>query len=217
MSFIKHSIDEYHPEAFADYFDKTKCVSKSYSFAVAFPRETKFQGNTIMLRESHCSMTFSSANLYDITMFYNAFMKQMNRPYPIGPDNYLILHELSFENVMPILKDTVTVQMLSPLCLRQHDRATNRDQYITWEDENFEQAAAEHMIAQLKAMGRHPSEIQFTAVQGKKTIVSEFGITFAVSIGTYRIQADPETLNLLQYAGIGSRRNAGFGLFRVIQ
>ncbi|HZK60491.1 MAG TPA: CRISPR-associated endoribonuclease Cas6, partial [Anaerovoracaceae bacterium] len=119
---------------------------------------------------------------------------------------------------MPILTESINIKMLSPLVLKMYDEKTDKDQYQDASSEDFQKSFVEVTEKQLKNMGLNISTegLSIEAINSKRTVVSEFETKFAASIGTYMLHGNPELLNILYGAGIGHKRNAGFGLFSVV-
>lgn len=218
MSFIKNSLACYQQESFARYFDKYQCRSKSYAFAVAFPRGTTFGGGAVTLARPNCYLTFSTADFVDIALFYNAFLAQKGRDYPFGTENVLRLTGISYVNVMPVRGNQILVSMLSPFVLRRHCPGNNaKDRYVSCRDDDFTAVAGDILARQLERAGYAGRAVQVEAVDAKMTVISEFQTRFSATIGVLRLTGDEECLNYLLASGMGNRRNAGFGLFTVLK
>ena len=63
---------------------------------------------------------------------------------------------------------------------------------------------------------RDPEGLSIRVKEAKRVVIKEFGIQYLGTIGTFELCGQPEILNILQACGLGSRRNAGNGLFKVI-
>jgi CRISPR-associated endoribonuclease Cas6 len=113
----------------------------------------------------------------------------------------------------------IVIKMLSPMVLREHNRETNIDRYIDCTCDDFVDMAKKNVQAQLSIFEMDESLLHsFTIVpvMPKKTVVTAFKYHIDVSLGVYKLTGQPELLNFLYHAGIGSRRSQGFGMFEVL-
>lgn len=218
ISFFKNAVEQYEGEKFRQMYDKGLCKSKSYSFAAAFPKGTTFVDKLVNLPDPRFSITFSTGDLQELIVFYNAFLAQKNKSFPLPEGNSMTLREISYVNVPPIVKDQVMIQMLSPIVVRVHDREQNHDKYLTYQDPEFSQAFLENTKLQLRNLGQcqDAGQLEIHPIKAKTVLIREFGAQYVGNLGTYVLRGEPQVLNILQMSGIGSRRNAGSGLFTVI-
>lgn len=218
MSFLKNAIADYNHEKFDDLYDPFECKSKSYVFAVALPPGSRFEKNQITLGDKSLSLCFSTYDMSDLILFYNAFLNQKKKAFDLPFGNNMVLKNIEMVNVQPVFKSEIKIKMLSPLVLRKHDREGKNDRYITYLDDEFNNLFIEVTANMLEKAGMKidMQNMKIKPVNPKKTVISEFSIKFPVSIGTYTLEGPPELLTFLQSSGIGNRRNAGCGLFQVI-
>ncbi|MDK2905526.1 MAG: CRISPR-associated endoribonuclease Cas6 [Eubacteriaceae bacterium] len=218
MAFIKKALCEYDQKRFDNLYDQFACKRKSYSFAVSLPPGSCFLKDRIHLNGNSVILYLSTADFSDLILLYNAFMEQVNKPFLFPLQNKLTLKKIENINVQPIFTDSVNIRMLSPLVLRNHDRETNKDQYVIFSDSNFNdhfKSVTSNMLKDIQ-MNFDSESLMIEPLQAKKTVISEFDTRFAVSIGNFRLSGNPELLTFLQYSGAGSRRSQGFGLFKVL-
>lgn len=218
MSFLKSAVENYNQEKFVELYSPFDCKTKSYTFAAALPPNTKFGREKIVLGEKSLTIYFSTNDMSDLILFYNAFFNQKKKTFKLPMENCMVLENIETINVQPIFKNEIKVRMLSPLVLRKHNGETNQDQYITYLDEEFNDTFIEITRSMINKTGAQVEmeNLKIKPLNPKKTVISEFDTKFAVSIGTYILEGNPELLTFLQSSGIGNRRNIGCGLFQVI-
>jgi CRISPR-associated endoribonuclease Cas6 len=218
MAFFKKALSEYDRHRFDSLYDQFSCNQKSFSFAVSFAPGSRFLKEQILLNGNSVTLYLSSPDFSDLILLYNAFMEQRNKPFPFPLENQLILKRIENINVAPIFSNTVDIKMLSPLVLRNHDKKTNKDQYVIFSDSNFNEQFS-LVTSNMLTCNHRELDIETLSIeplQAKKTVIAEFDTRFAVSIGSFRLNGKPELLTYLQYSGLGSRRSQGFGLFKVL-
>jgi len=218
MSFLKNAIADYNDEKFNELYDPNECKSKSFAFAVALPPGTRFEKDQIRLGDPSITLCFSTFDMADFILFYNAFLNQKKKPFDLPLENNMTLQSIEMVNVQPVFKSAIEIKMMSPLVLRKHDRETKKDTYVTYQNDEFNDLFIEITKSTLEKAGMaiDLQNVKIKPVNPKKTVISEFGIKFQVSIGTYILEGPPELLTFLQSAGIGNRRNAGCGLFQIV-
>ena len=210
LSYIKHVLSEYYPQQYHDMYDTGEPVQKSFTFSVALPK-ANFKKDIVELNNARFWATFSSSNDFDTLLLYNAFRKDMNKPYPIANDNHMALQYLKFKPVPKIVENTVTVRFLSPLVVRKHSKG-EADRYYIFEDEEFNSCLNEITA---KRLGRDLT-LSVEPMAPKKTVVKSFDVNIRSSLGLYKLSSEPDVLNELLLSGIGSRRSEGFGHFEVV-
>ena len=105
--------------------------------------------------------------------------------------------------------------MLSPLCIREHNREENKDSYYSVASDSFEDKANEIIKEQLIESGFDDERVTGFSIQpinSKKTVVFHYGNYIECSLGEFVLNGDKAIINYLLLSGIGSRKSAGFGL-----
>ena len=107
---------------------------------------------------------------------------------------------------------------MSPLVVLKHDREKKQDLYLRPGDEGFESQLAFSLDSQLKALAPHLSSEGFKceAVEAKHVVAWAFEQKFSATKGIFKLTGSPELLSFLYSAGLGNKRNAGFGMFEIV-
>lgn len=227
ISFIKHSLENYSPNTYnALYKDNTKM--KSFTFGVYLP-DAEINDENIKLSSKYINITFS---IFDNELFielYNSFNSMINKKYTYNNNSMIItLRKITMQNEKPIKQNRILIKFLSPLILRNHNRETNKDIYLTFKDENFNSLLNQSIERLAKEFNFESSEIKLTPVrmtddngntiqeESKTTAVPFKDNLISASFGKFCLEGDITLLNNLYKTGIGSRRSEGFGLFEVL-
>lgn len=214
ISYIKKAFDKIN--VLDEYYDDTPS-SKSFTYSIYLPNPS-FGGNgdnIVRLGESRMTLNVSTYNQLDGINLYNAFHALKGQPFSLPHDNSMTLHTIKNVSKQMILNDKIRIKFLSPLMVRRHEKGTADKYYIT-EDIDFSSAfefCVQNQIKNEAAFAGVDTAVTLTPIKPKYTVVSCFGVKMRCSLGIYELQAHPVILNYLRDSGIGSRRNAGFGMF----
>lgn len=216
VSLLKASLQNYEAGLYERWY-KNGVTSKSFTFAVNLP-EAKFCGDDVILGGNEIEWNISTADFPDGIDLYNALLKQKNKAYPLKGGNEMTIEKCQIQNQPSIKKDELTVRFLSPLVVRDHG-ADNLDRYFTYEDVGFDEKFGMVTRNQFELFGfvAENAEITLTPVAAKKTVVKIFGLKIPASFGVYKLKGRTDALDFLYRAGMGSRRNQGFGMFEVLK
>ncbi|MBZ4645989.1 MAG: cas6 [Clostridia bacterium] len=220
LSYIKKALEDYGGnEAREMFFKGQEPIVKPYTFSVMLPGAV-FHEEKIQLSSKSIALYFSTYDFASAITFYNSFLKQKQIPFVLPDNNRMTMTRISSEKEKLIRKDTIKIRMMAPLCVREHSREGNKDNYYTFEDHNFEKRLREIIKWQIKHLPKLDQKIADTLtikpLKARRTIVRYYGQLLDVSLGTFLLSADPLLLNYLYMEGIGSRRGSGFGMFDVI-
>ena len=106
------------------------------------------------------------------------------------------------------------------LCVREHNRETNRDTFITCEDKEFSEKAETIIKNQLQMVGFYKNQykdIKVEPIDCKKIVVKHYGIFIDSTIGVLKISGNMNALQYLYQSGLGSHHSSGFGAVNVIR
>ena len=232
ISFIKHALEKNYKNTYdAIYNNNTKM--KAFTFGVYLP-DAKINNNGIELykndkNQTYINITFS---IFDNELFielYNSFNSMINKKYTYNNNSMIMtLRKITMLNEKAINKNKVLIKFLSPLILRDHNRETNKDIYLTFKDENFNYILNQSVERIAKEFNFKSSEIKLITVkttdedgntikeESKTTVVPFKENLISASFGKFCLEGDTTLLNNLYKTGIGSRRSEGFGLFEVL-
>lgn len=213
LSFFKKALSEI---ADGKYYEKYyfKPERRNFSFAVNLP-SPKFSKSEITLEENRFRITFSTSDKMTGFVFMSAFIKQKGNPLSAPLGNVFTLTNISQIGDKTTSSNTALVKMLSPLCIREHNRGENKDSYYSVASDNFEEKANEIIKEQLVNSGFDDERVKGFSIKplnSKKTVVFHYGNYIECSLGEFVLNGDKAIINYLLQSGIGSRKSAGFGL-----
>ena len=213
LSFFKKALSEI---ADGKYYEKYyfKPERRNFSFAVNLPNP-KFSKSEITLEENRFRITFSTPDKMTGFVFMSAFIKQKGNPLSAPLGNVFTLTNISQIGDKTTSSNTALVKMLSPLCIREHNRGENKDSYYSVASDNFEEKANEIIKEQLVNSGFDDERVKGFSIKplnSKKTVVFHYGNYIECSLGEFVLNGDKAIINYLLQSGIGSRKSAGFGL-----
>ncbi|WP_461884784.1 CRISPR-associated endoribonuclease Cas6 [Fusicatenibacter sp.] len=216
LSFFKASIANYSPELFERLYNKKESVIKTYCWACYLPG-ARFDADKIRLKENRFTVTFSDADMGELFEFFNAFRMMQKIDYPLQ-QNSMRLTVVKAQRVPEINESEIIIKMQSSLLVREHRVEDNTDIYYTCEDPEFTEKMKENikLFLERKQIYLNMDGFSITPVKGKKIVAKVWGRPTNASIGIYRLTGSPRLLNMLQLAGIGSRRSEGHGKWEII-
>lgn len=213
LSFFKKALSEI---ADGKYYEKYyfKPERRNFSFAVNLPNP-KFSKSEITLGKNEFRITFSTSDKMTGFVFMSAFIKQKGNNFSAPLGNVFILTNISQIGDKTANSSTALVKMLSPLCIREHNRGENKDSYYSVASDNFEKNANKIIQEQLIESGFDDERVKGFSIKplnSKKTVVFHYGNYIECSLGEFVLNGDKAIINYLLQSGIGSRKSAGFGL-----
>lgn len=202
------------------YFHGT--VPKDYSFTVVF-KSPKFTKEKIYLEEPKIKVLFSADDKNKTGfIFFAAFLSMKNKAFPLSDKNTMTLKSVRQKNETIITNSTVFFQTClgNGLCIRDHNRETNRDRFIVYNDKDFKEKALTILKVQAKLAGYSDKileDLDIEPVQCKKVLVYHYNIYVDTSVGIFKMQGNPDVLQYLYKIGLGSKHSAGFGMVNVLK
>lgn len=213
VSLIKKCLSESCVELFEEFYVKKNNEQKDFSFAVKF-KEPVFKSDVIEVDGKELEMQLHILDPKNAIDFYNAFMKQKGKIFPMPLGNQLTIIDVNIRNHRLVKSRKILIKMNSPLLVRIHENG--KDYYLAYNDDCFNKYL--NMSVNLSTHNQDSTEkITIKPLNAKKTVVRTFGSKITGNIGVYELEADIELLNKLVQTGIGSRKSQGFGCFDVIR
>ncbi|MBQ9013380.1 MAG: CRISPR-associated endoribonuclease Cas6 [Bacilli bacterium] len=220
LSYIKNAISKCNNgKYYSDYFKDTN--QKDYCFSVILPKP-KFDKDKILLHKKEIKILFSTEeNSKTGLILFSSFISQKNKSYPLADNNTMTLKSISnqkqdkIQNSKVIFKTTLG----SGLCVRDHSKENNRDEYYVYNDEKFREKLKVVLYNQLVKLGVNEEEalnIKVNPIQCKKVVTKHYGRYIDTTVGMIEVQAKPYILQHFYNAGIGSRKSAGFGMLDLV-
>lgn len=213
LSFFKNALSEI---AEGKYYEKYYFTPerRNFTFAVNLP-SPKFAKRDITLDRNELGVTLSTADKMIFYVLMSAFIKQKGKPFKAPLGNVFTLTSISQAGDKLTSTNNALVKMLSPLCIREHNKEENKDHYYSVASENFEEKANEIIREQLLNNGFDKERVEAFSIKpinGKKTVVNHYRNYIECSLGEFLLSGDKAIINYLLQSGIGSRKSAGFGL-----
>lgn len=220
LSYIKNALSECNSGKYYDEFFKDT-IQKGYCFSVVLPK-AKFNKDRIELEGNEIKILFSTEDKNKVGfILFSAFIGQKNKVYPLENNNFMILKNIKSEkeekivNVKAIFKTTIG----SGLCVRDHDRQSNKDVYYVYSDKEFREKLQVILNNELIKAGftkEEINEIKVNPIKCKKVVVKHYRQYIDTTTGMFEIQADNKILQHFYNVGIGSRKSAGFGMIDLV-
>ena len=220
LSYIKNAISKCNNGKYYDKFFKNT-NQKDYCFSVVLPK-SKFNKEKIELENKEIRIFFSTGNSEKTGLIlFNAFIAQKNKSYPLQNNNVMILKSIAIQkqelisNSRAIFKTTLG----SGICVREHDRDTNKDKYYVYSDNEFREKIKSVVMNQVIKVGfteEEANEVKINPIQCKKVVAKHYRRYIDITTGIFEIQGNNEILQYFYNEGIGSRKSAGFGMVDLV-
>lgn len=219
ISLFKHILTVYESgKYFNTYYEIGK--TKPFSFAVEMPNSI-FEKESILVPNKKITITFSTDDRATGIVFFNAFLTQKNKHYPMTFENEMTLRNISLEKEFVITTNTIDVVFRSPLCVREHFKDKNKDIYYSCGKEGFDEALDKVLALQIThnkdVVTLGLKDFSIVPIQCKKTVVRHHSQLVEVTVGSFRLTGSIALLDYFYSSGIASRRSSGFGLFDIIK
>lgn len=219
ISLLKHNFSSYDKCYYSKQYEDKKNKSKSFTFSL-YMGSCKFLREEILIPEKKIILNFSTYDMEDGIMFYNAFLKNKGLKYPIK-NNTMKINKISLNKEKLITEDEVIFKTLSPIVSREHSGNNNKTWYHSLSREEGRQVFVRNLKYQLQdTFGESRrldfEEIDFELIKNKDVKIKNYGIEVLGNICTFNLKAKPYILDYLYKSGIGSQRNGGFGMLELI-
>ena len=217
MSFIKMSLQGYNEEAFNNLYHEKDPIIKPYTFAVFF-KNPKFEKDFILLEDKKMELNFSIQDYNIAINIYNSFNHQLHKSFPLI-QNSMTLQKISIIPEKQIKADEILVKFMSPLVVREHNSETKKDYYYSFQHEKFQEMLRINIREEIKNTDIPEKLVETFSIEevnGKKAVIKFYEKQIETSLGTFKLKGNPELLDYLYKAGIGSKRSSGFGMFTII-
>lgn len=220
LSYIKNALSECNSGKYYDKFFKDT-VQKDYCFSVILPK-AKFSKNQIELDGNEIKILFSTEDKRKVGfILFSAFIAQKNKKYPLENNNFMILKSIKKKKKEEILnsKAIFKTTMGSGICVRDHDRESNKDIYYVYSDKEFReklQVILKNEVVKAGFREEEANEIKINPIQCKKVVVKHYRRYIDATTGMFEIQADNRILQHFYNVGLGSRKSSGFGMIDLV-
>ncbi|MEF9992353.1 MAG: CRISPR-associated endoribonuclease Cas6 [Romboutsia sp.] len=220
LSYIKNAISKCNGgKYYQKYFKDT--IQKDYSFSVVLQKPT-FTMDKIKLNSNEIKILFSTEDKSKTGLIlFSAFIAQKGNTYPLPNNNSMVLIHIESQKEEYILNSKAIFKTTtgSGLCVRDHEKETNRDNYYIFSDDKFREKLQVVLTNQAIQAGFSKEEaldIKVNPIQCRKVVVKHYGIYIDTTVGMLEIQGKSSILQHLYNAGIGSRKSGGFGMIDLV-
>lgn len=218
ISFFKFALSHYEGGRFYNDFYEPG-VNKGISFAVLF-RKPSFTEGRVTLGSRRIRVILAIPDKKTAFIFLNALLHIRGKGHPISAVNKLKLHAICPVEEKMVRGNIGVYQIVSPLCLRLHDRKTNQDAYVSCRHKNFSAVLLKSLRGQIADYDHRlvplMETLQVNTAGCQKTVVTHYGCQIEVTIGHIAFMGAPELLSVIEKVNLGSRKNAGFGLVKLV-
>lgn len=220
ISFIKSSISKCNDGKYFDSFFKDN-TRKDYCFSVILPK-SKFKKDRILLEGNEIKVIFTTGDSMKTGLIlFSSFIGMKGKTHPLPNGNSMILTNISNlkSEVIYSSRAIFKTSLGSSLCVREHDKETNKDKYYVCDDKEFNERLMMVVKNQLLKAGFSEwevNDIAITPIQSKKVVVKFYRRFIDSNIGMFEIKANSDILQHIYDVGLGSRRNASFGMLDLV-
>lgn len=218
LSFFKNALTRYqNGELYDTYYGSPK--EKPFTFSISFG-PCHFADEKIILPDKLLRLHFSTSDALTGIHFYNALRLQKRTPFALPLDNAMTLTGFYMEADEVISQNKIEVNFTAPLCVRLHNRESNKDTYLTCQDEYFSMELIAILAYQLQAipeLAKRLSTFSIMPVKTKTVMVKHYEHSIPCSLGFFRLEGDIQLLTHLYLSGLGSRKSSGFGYFNIVR
>lgn len=211
ISFFKRAISEYMDGHFFDEIYQSGAKKKDLVWSVRFSKPV-FHNGMMKLESGKVLMTLKIGDTQTALIYYSSILGMKNKEFPLENGNLMVLKKIRMIRENQIAEEFAMFKIHSPLCIRVHEKETNKDRYYAIGDQDFEEKLKDLLRLDLEDVGEQVSELKFDVSGLKKVIVPAFQLKIPASIGVLGVRGDRRILNHILQHGMGSRRNSGFGL-----
>lgn len=215
ISLLKHNFSSYDKDYYLELYEEVPNKMKSFTFAM-YMRNCKFLRDEIVIPDKKIILNFSTYDIRDGIMFYNAFLKNKGLEYPIKA-NIMKINKISLNKEKMITDDEAIYKILSPISVREHHGDNKETWYHSLNDEEGQEIFMNNLKYQLiDEFGEERildiEEVEFEVLANKEVKVKHYGIEVLGNICHLKIKGKLYILDYLYKAGIGSMRSGGFGM-----
>ena len=214
ISFIKLSLSEYNEEYYKKFYNKRDNIIKPYTFSVFF-KSPQFKEDEIIIKDKRIELNISIADYETSIIIYNAFNHQKNKKFPLNKNSWT-LKNINMIMEKEIVDNELDIRFMSPLVVRS--RINKKDYYYSFKHEKFEEMLKINIKEEIKNTDipeKLVDTFSIEAVNAKKAVIKFYEKQIETSLGVYKLKGNPELLDYLYKAGIGSKRSSGFGMFSI--
>ncbi len=216
LSIIKQCLENTdNGKYYNQYYEPGK--AKDFCISVAFAKPI-FSKENIKVEEKKLRLIVSTANAKTGFILFSAFMNMHGKVFPLPLGNNMKLISVKPIKEEVVNSEKILVRMMEPLCVRIHNRDTNKDWYVSVKQDIFQEECSRVVKDQLllAGFGEDVCDVRITPIDAKTIVVKHYGINIESSIGNFMLEGNQDVLNYLLKSGLGSRRSTGFGVMKLL-
>jgi CRISPR-associated endoribonuclease Cas6 len=215
LSLIKHNYMSYDKDYYEDLYEVNTNKRKKFTFSL-YMANCVFTRDEIIIPEKKIIMNFSTNDMRDGIIFYNSFLQNKNKVYPIKNNN-LRINKIYLNNEKAIMDNQIEFVTMSPISIREHKGDNKKTWYHSLNNEKGKEILLNNLNHQLlNEFGESRildfKEIEIDILTNKEVKVKNYDIEVLANICKLKVKAKPYILDYLYKAGIGSQRSSGFGM-----
>ena len=211
LSYIKKSLTEILDGRYYSQYFKDN-IQKDFCFSLKLPK-AKFTKDEIILEDNSIKVLFTSDDRQKTgLLLQQAFMKQKNKKFLITNQNSITLKQIHQQREQKIKSSKVIFKTYG-LCIRDHNKETNKDNHYVYSDEKFNEqlkVVLKNQISQTGFSKDIVDSIKFSPINCKKVLVKHYDTYVDTTVGSFLLEGNPLLLQYLYDVGMGSR-NTMFG------
>ena len=147
ISLLKNNFSSYDKDYYSELYKETPNNMKSFTFSL-YMGSCKFLREEIFIPEKKIVLNFSTHDIRDGIMFYNAFLKNKGLKYPIK-DNVMKINKISLNKEKMIIDDEAIYKTLSPISVREHHGDNKKTWYHSLDNEKGQEIFMNNLKYQL--------------------------------------------------------------------
>lgn len=215
ISLLKHNFNSYDKEYYKKQYEENHNKSKSFTFSL-YMGTCKFLREEIVIPEKKIILNFSTNDIEDGIMFYNAFLKNKGLEYPVK-NNTIKISRINLNKEKLVVEDQAIFKTMSPIVARQHSGNNKKTWYYSLNEEKGRQVFFNNLKLQLQDAFTESrksdfEEIDFNLINNKDVKIKNYGIEVLGNVCIFKMKAKPYILDYIYKSGVGSQRNSGFGM-----
>lgn len=218
LSLFKKSLQLNSEELFQKYYKNSN--EKLFTYSVNLGK-LKFGKDFIEMDDDKGTLYFSTYD-YEIAIdFYNSFLKSLHKEFKFG-DNCVYMRNISMVKERILTENRVIFKLVSPLVIREHNKETNKDWYLTIDTDRGIEILKKNLKFNLPnifgdKIVKDIDEMIIKPINFKKTVVLNKGQMIESSLGNVEVIASPYLLDYLYKAGISTSKSSfGFNMVDVL-
>lgn len=216
ISYLKKSLERSNPIRYEEMYGRGVTKEKNFASDIRLGY-AKYLSDYIQLQNDEITWVIVTPDYLLGIDIYNALLAMKNVSYPAYNENRIRIRKINVENHKSYDAQEAVIKFCSGLCVRRHIKG-EKDKYFFYDEEGFNEQLVNNIGLQLRDTNINDlSEFKLEPIQAKRVYSKTYGIVIPNSVGLFRLSGENKLINYLFQAGMGSKRNSGFGLFEILE